>query len=352
MGKMFIDGTKLMHHPEVLAKWKFQEPFFPVHVEVSPTSACNHRCILCCVDYLKHKPQFLAQNVLVDLVESFAKSGVKSFLLAGEGEPLLNKHVVEMIQHAGKHGINSAVNTNGVPMTPAFSEKTLDKLSWCRISIQAADPKLYAYLHGTAADDLQKVKNNIAFAASFKRKHNLSIKIGIQQILLNENVDQIYEIAALSKELGVDYYTVKRHSFHPKNEYKVPRDLYKQALDSFEKTKELQDDNFLVLIRENDFSDTGYRTYTKCLGLPFITQVLADGGLYPCCQFFREEKFCFGNLYTEPFEKIWESSRRKSIVDYIESNIDVSKCMTHCRHHNVNKYVWQLYNSPEHDNFI
>jgi len=352
MGKMFIDGTKLMHHPEVLAKWKSQEPFFPVHVEISPTSACNHRCILCCVDYLKHKPQFLSQKVLLDLVKSFSKTGVKSFLLAGEGEPLLNKHVAEMIQHADKLDINGAVNTNGVPMTPEFSKKTLDKLYWCRFSIQAAAPKLYAYLHGTEADDLEKVKKNIAFAANFKRKHNLSIKIGIQQILLNENVDQVYEIANLSKELGVDYYTVKRHSYHPKNEYKVPQDLYKQALDLFEKSKELQSDQFLVLIRENDFSDTGYRTYKKCLGLPFITQVLADGGLYPCCQFFREEKFCFGNLNTDPFETIWESAQRKSVIDYIESNIDVSKCMTHCRHHNVNKYLWQLYNPPEHVNFI
>ncbi|KPA19194.1 radical SAM additional 4Fe4S-binding SPASM domain-containing protein, partial [Candidatus Magnetomorum sp. HK-1] len=95
MGKIFIDGTKLMHHPDVLAKWKASEFFYPLHVEISPTSACNHRCILCCVDYLKHHPQFLSKKNLIDLVTSFAKIGVKSFLLAGEGEPLLNKHVAE-----------------------------------------------------------------------------------------------------------------------------------------------------------------------------------------------------------------------------------------------------------------
>ncbi|KPA15699.1 radical SAM domain protein, partial [Candidatus Magnetomorum sp. HK-1] len=120
----------------------------------------------------------------------------------------------------------------------------------------------------------------------------------------------------------------------------------------FEQSKALQDENFLVLIRENDFSDTGLRTYKKCLGLSFITQVLADGGVYPCCQFFRMDNFCYGNINNLSFEKIWKSNRKNDIINYVESKINVSECMTHCRHHNINKYLWQLYNPPEHINFI
>ena len=40
-------------------------------------------------------------------------------------------------------------------------------------------------------------------------------KIGIQQILINENWNSIVESAKKAKELGVDYWTIKRFSKHP-----------------------------------------------------------------------------------------------------------------------------------------
>ncbi|MBF0117992.1 MAG: radical SAM protein [Desulfobacterales bacterium] len=352
MSKMFIDGTKLMYHPDVLAKWLAGDNFFPLHVEISPSSACNHRCILCCVDYLKHKPQHLDREVFLNLIRSFSKTGVKSFLLAGEGEPLMNKNLADVISLASELKVDSAINTNGVLFTPDFAEAVMDKILWIRFSLQSAESKLYAYLHGTKETDLEIVKSNIYAAVQIKKRKKLPVKIGIQQILLEENREQILPLAILSKELGVDYYTVKRHSTHPLNKYSVPEDVHVRVEDQFNQAKALEDNNFLALVRFNDFSDPCIRTYKQCLGLPFIAQVLADGGLYTCCQHFRMERFCYGNLYEASFEEIWMSERRKSVIKDVELNIDVSKCMTYCRHHNVNKYIWQLKNSPEHINFI
>lgn len=352
MANLFIDGTKLMYHPDVLAKWLANEEFFPVHAEVSTTSACNHRCILCCVDYLGHKAQHLPREILLDLVRSFARCGVRSFLLAGEGEPLLNQHVAEMIGLAHALGVDAAVNTNGVCMTPELAKDILDKILWIRFSLQAADPELYGRLHGTSPEDLEKVKENIAACTELKRKLQLPVRIGIQQILLPENVDQVLPLARLAKSLGVDYYTVKRHSTHPQNPYSVPENIHEFVGNQFDEAKRLETDSFKALIRYNDFADKCVRTYRQCLGLPFIVQVLADGGLYTCCQHFRMDRFCYGNLYEKSFEDIWKSDRRRQVIQDVIDNVDVSRCMTYCRHHNVNKYLWQLRHPPEHVNFI
>jgi GTP 3',8-cyclase len=352
MSNIFIDGTKLKYHPQALANWLAGKDVFPVHVELSPTSACNHRCILCCVDYLGHKAQYLSKDILLNLVESFARCGVKSFLLAGEGEPLLNKYVAETIELAHEKGVDSAINTNGVLMTPQLSARVLDKILWIRFSLQSAESGLYARLHGTKENDLETVKTNIAAAVELKRKYNLPVKIGIQQILLPDNIDQITPLAKLSKELGVCYYTVKRHSTHPQNDFSVSEDIHQYARDQFEEARQLQDKDFLTLIRYNDFADPCVREYKQCLGLPFITQVLADGGLYTCCQHFRMPRFCYGNLYQDSFEKIWLGKRKKEVMTDVINNVNVANCMTYCRHHNVNKYVWSLANSPEHVNFI
>jgi len=352
MSNMFIDGTKIMYHPDVLAKWLAGEPFFPLHAEISPTSACNHRCILCCVDFLGHKAQYLEKELFLNLIRSFGRVGVRSFLLAGEGEPLMNKHVAEALHIAKEVGVDGAITSNGVLLPPELSGDVMDKILWIRFSVQAADPAVYGHLHGTQPEDLERVKTNIAAAVEVKRRKKLPVRIGIQQILLPENREQVYPLAKLSKELGVDYYTVKRHSTHPKNDYSVPEDVHQGLQDQFEKVKALAGDNFLTLVRYNDFADDCVRHYRQCLGLPFIVQVLADGGLYTCCQHFRMERFCYGNLHDADFEEIWTGQRKADVIRDVENNVNVDYCMTYCRHHNVNKYVWQLRHHPEHVNFI
>ena len=352
MASLYIDGSKLLYHLDRIEDWLKGFDVFPVHVEISPSSACNQKCILCCVDYKHHKPAFLSREIFLGLVEDFAAHGVKSFLLAGEGEPLLNRHVPEFIAKSYEKGIDSAINSNAVLLKKEISSEILPYLTWARFTIQSSDPKKYALLHGTKEDDFYKAVENIREAADIKKKNNLKVTLGIQQILANENYDNVYEVAKLSKELGVDYFTVKRFSKHPKNEYNVPEDLYKQSMEQFKACEALSDAGFQALIRWNQFEKQCVRNYRQCVGLPFITQILADGGIYPCCMFFDDPTQCFGNLHGKSFADIWLSDRRRDIMRHIKENIDVDKCMTYCRHHSTNIFLWQILTPPEHINFI
>ena len=352
MSRLFLDGSKLLYHLERVEDWKAGKEIFPVHVEISPSSACNQRCILCCVDFKSHKPAFLSREVMLSLVEEFSKNGVKSFLLAGEGEPLLNKNIAEFITKSYEKGINSALNSNAVLLTEELAKIILRCLTWARFTIQSPFPGKYAQIHAAKESDFYRAVENIKRAVEIKKKNNLSVTIGIQQILINENWQDIYENAKLSKEIGVDYFTVKRFSKHPDNTYDVAEDLYKDCMEQFEKCEQLSDDSFKSLVRWNQFEKQCVRNYKKCIGLPFITQILASGGVYPCCQYFDDVSKCFGNLNDQKFSEIWLSKKKRDVISYIENNVDVNKCMTYCRHHSTNMFLWQFLEPPDHINFI
>jgi len=352
MSELQVDDTKLIHHIPVLRKWLSDEEFFPVHVEISPSSACNHRCILCYVDFKKHKPAQLEKEILLGLVNDFKKFGVKSFLLAGEGEPTLNTGIVEMLNVSKKAGVDAALNTNGILYDEAMIRETIESLQWLRFTMQASSPSLYSRIHRAREQDFHKALRNIESAVRIKRDRNIQVTLGLQQILINENVEDVFGMARLAKELGVDYFIVKKFSAHPHNAYSVPDELYKHCLDQFDKVESLESSSFTPIVRRRNFSDKWLRTYPRCLGLPFLTQIIADGRVVPCSMFFGEEEACYGNLHEASFADIWLSEKRKRLQSDIEKNLDVADCITYCRHHNINKFLWKLSRKPAHVNFI
>jgi GTP 3',8-cyclase len=353
MANLFLDGHKLLYHLETVERWLSGEDIAPIHVEISPTSLCNQRCKFCYRDFDGHKYSMIKREVFLALMKSVAKAGVKSCLLAGDGEPLVNKATPEAILTGRRWGVDMALNTNGVLLTPEIAGKILPSLTWLRFSVMSTDPKHYAFIHGVPAHNLKVALDNIGECARIKREKKLSVTIGIQQVLLNENAMDVYAAAKTAKEMGVDYYVLKPFSKHPLNDYDSATDLHVKFKKELERAQALSDKKFSSIIRWNTFSDEGEREYDTCLGVPFIAQIGADGGFYSCCPFFGDKRFLFGNVNDEPFEKILRSKKRKEVLRRVFTEVNVHKdCMAYCRHHQINKFLWQLTHEPKHVNFI
>ena len=71
-----------------------------------------------------------------------------------------------------------------------------------------------------------------------------------------------------------------------------------------------------------------------------------------CVAHIGTEKFCYGNIYENTFEEIWEGTGRQKIMQRL-NELDINKvCREACRLDEINKYLDELKHPGEHVNFI
>lgn len=349
-----IDSHKLIFHVQRVARWLEGGRIFPLYMEIAPSGGCNHRCIFCALDYLKYRSRFLDKDVLRKTVDQAASLGVKSIMYAGEGEPLLHQDIAEIISFTKASGIDAAITTNGVLLSRELAGKILRLLSWIRISLNAGRSSTYAKVHRAGVEDFGKVLSNLEGAVAIKNKGRLPVSIGVQLLLIPENSGEVFRLAGLLKEIGVDYLTVKPYSQHPLSQSRLQASFdYSKYLGLGKRLEQLQSKDFRVFFREVTMKRLeGDRDYSHCYGLPFWAYIDACGDVYGCSAFLSKQEFCYGNIYTESFRRIISGRRRDQIVKNAALRLDAGKCRKVCRLDKINSYLWELKHPRPHVNFI
>lgn len=350
--KLFMDGTKLNRHLEDVVNWQKGNDVNPIHLELSLANVCNQACEFCYISW-SHGKDILEKETALNLVRDAKKVGVKSVLIAGEGEPTLSPHWVDVLAEFGKQNIDVALNTNLVKIKETEIPLICDTLSWLRISFQSSNPERYAEIHRCQQSHYERVVTNIKKIVEYKKVNNSKLAIGMQQVLLPSNGQDIYDNARLAKDLGVDYYVIKPCHPHElnddKEDYKTLVDRFSEQLQAAEK---LTTDTFKAVIRWDFLKESlKKREYRTCHALPFIVQISANGNVNSCFPRSHQSKNVYGNLYKQSFHKMIEGSFQGQWRT-LSKEINVHECMPLCRHHNANKYLDWLQNSPDHLNFI
>lgn len=347
-----MDSHKLIYHPGVVDRWLKGENIYPIELEIGLTNACNHRCIFCAVDYTGYKPDKIDVRLLMNNLKEIAPRGVKSIIYAGEGEPLLHKDAPDIINQTKNLGIDAAMSTNGVLLTPEVSRECLKSLTWVRFSTAAITDETYDKIQRGKAGDLSKVLYNMESAVKVKREQHLYTTLGVQLLLLPDNQKEIVQMGKELRKIGVDYFTIKPFSQHPQSQNILQVD-YQEMLELEKEVKELQTEDYKVYFRVHSMQKLECeRCYKHCWALPFMVYVDAKGNLWPCIAFMGKEELKYGNLNEESFVNIWEGNHRKEIVDYF-MNMDLEKnCRELCRLDEMNRYLDELKNPGGHVNFI
>jgi MoaA/NifB/PqqE/SkfB family radical SAM enzyme len=364
--KYHIDSHKLMYHPQrvsalldVKGDWQKAKDVYPLYVEISPVGACNHRCTFCAVDYIGYQTRVLDADILAERLAEMGRLGVKSVMYAGEGEPMLHKKLNEIVAATHAAGIDCSFTTNGTALNQRFLERSLDKVSWMKISLNAGTRDAYAAIHRTKAEDFDRVVENLKKAVAYKREHNIACTIGVQSLLLPENWQEMPQLAQLCQEIGVDYLVIKPYSQHRFSETRLYENLrYDEFLTLSQTWRDYSTDSFQVIFREatmKRYGEAQEQGYSCCHATPFLwAYLMADGSLYGCSAYLLDSRFDYGNIMTDSFEKVWQGEKRRQNFEFIQKALDISECRKNCRMDAANRYI-ELLQHPEripHVNFI
>lgn len=361
--KYSIDSHKMSLHPIQVSKWleakddwQKLKKIYPVYVEISPYGGCNHRCTFCALDYMGYENIGLEFDILKSTLTNMAQKGVKSVMFAGEGEPLLFKDLDLIVEHCNKVGIDTSLTTNFVPLNTKNIQRCIENCSWIKVSLNAGTAKTYAEVHQTKELDFQRVMSNLEYALKYRKENNLSCTLGVQTLLLPENKGEVITLAKKCKELGVDYLVVKPYSQHLSSEtHKYENIDYSKMMNIQEDLEKLNDENFNVVFRANTMQKHVKKEhgYDKCYSTPFFWgYIAADGKVFGCSAYLGKDEFCYGNIYDNSFEEIWEGDKRRESYHYVKNELDIKNCRVNCRMDEVNRYLFRLKNPNAHDNFI
>lgn len=347
-----MDSHKLIYHPGVVAQWLRRGGIYPVEIEISPSGACNHRCIFCAVDYVGYEPVFLDKDTILRDIRHMSQNGLKSVICSGEGEPLLNRDMPDIANQIKSFGVDVAMSTNGALFSKDKAGECLGAFTWVRYSIASMEEESYDKIQRGKRGDLSRVKENLADAVRIKKDQRLDTTLGVQCLLLPDNMRQLPDMAKQLREIGVDYLTVKPYSQHLHSENKFEID-YEEMLDLEKEIKQYATEDFSVFFRANAMKKIHHeKCYKQCYGLSFMTHIDAKGNVWPCVAHIGTEEFCYGNIYRQTFQEIWEGERRQQVTEKLNQS-DVNKiCREACRLDEINKYLDALKNPDEHVNYI
>src|ERR1700712_2570715 len=189
-----------------------QAPAPPVCLYLEVTNRCNLLCETCPRTFeTLEPPADMSWELFTHIVDQVPN--VARVVLHGVGEPMLVKHLPEMIRYLKARGTHVLFNTNGTLLQPRKHREIIDTgLDELRVSLDAAEAATFLKVRGKDMFD-RIVRNVSAFT-------NLQQAIGATKPVvslwltgLKETVDQLPEFVRLAARIGVKEVHLQRLVF-------------------------------------------------------------------------------------------------------------------------------------------
>lgn len=332
--EQFIDKYRKdkIFHPENsprLIEWMEGKNVPPITVMICPTDRCQHNCPRCVGGRLGTEN---LQN-MTGVVEQLADYGVKSLVVSGGGEPLLNSNTPEVIEFAKGRGLDIGLITNGgVAISENKLAKTIKNTKWIRVSMDASNPEEYKHSHGMEEKDFTRMVNNMRSMTRVRDKNGFTdCDIGTGYLTDDINKGGMVHATALCKEIGLSYIQFRPFFYDQTDTDK-----------EFAECLKYKDEKFRVLRSEYRYDkgtlDSGDRGYKKCLSPNFETTISASGKVYICCHTTGVDNYEIGNVNDSSFKAIWEGEKRQELID----SITFKDCPPICKWHVLNNVLYGI----------
>ncbi|WP_172674383.1 radical SAM/SPASM domain-containing protein [Persicobacter sp. CCB-QB2] len=295
----------------------------PLSLAVEPTTSCNLRCPEC----PSGLRQFSRPTGMMDLKPYQAwiteLGPYLTFLnFYFQGEPFLNRRLIEMIQWANQQKIYTATSTNAHYLDEDTARKVVESgLDRLIISVDGTDQQTYEQYR--IGGKLEKVIAGTEKVLKWKKALNSQKPFVIFQFLVvGPNEHQIEEVKALGESLGVDEVVLKSAQIYD----------YEQGSDLIPKKE-----RYSRYVRRNGKYELKHKMANHCWRLWHSPVVTWDGSLIPCC-FDKDATYSFGQWSEAlPLAEIWKGQKARQFKKGVLKNrqqIDI------CRNCTEGARVW------------
>lgn len=255
---------------------------YPGFIKIDPSNRCQLRCPGCgqASDEFRAalpKKGFLTLDDFKQIVDPLASTTL-GISLDQLGEPLLNKDIVSLLEHAKTRNIGVTIATNlSLRLKDDFLRRLvnsgIDKLM---ISLDGASSETYEQYRVKGNFDL--VLANVRKLADLKRELRSKTPMLLWKfIVFDHNRHEVPLVSKTYKELGFDSYRIDTDRAHES----------------------------VVSSRQSI-----YGNHQACF-FPYSTVVLdVDGTVKPCCS-FAETNWQLGNALTTDIRRIWNDEPYK-----------------------------------------
>jgi len=270
----------------------------PFTVGISPSDLCNFKCVYCSWGTPEGIPgaTILFWDDFVNIAEQvnhlYEKAGVKckSIRFVGNGEPLINPKIADMVQYIHDLGFAERIEitTNASLLTPKLSDALLNAgLTRLTVSIQGLSSERYQAVCGRNID-FEQLVGNIKYFYDASRNSPQQCKMHIKTI----NV-------ALDPEEYPCFYKTFDHICDTMN------------IDNAISVSDTVDyDQLHEYSQEKNRYGTQFVQRSCCDTLFFLLNISPNGEANCCGCLFSPR--VIGNLFTTPLSEIWNHGQHKA----------------------------------------
>lgn len=174
----------------------------PLWVFISLSHQCTYNCQMCGVVKILKGYELDIKEVKRVFDELSGWDWDFSIVITG-GEAFLRKDIFDIFQYAKKTNLKVEVVSNGALINQDIAEKImLSGLKNVAISLDGAREETHDFIRekGAFKKAIEAIKNLVAA----KKKNGFGPQISVWTTIMKENVDELFEIISLVKDLGVE----------------------------------------------------------------------------------------------------------------------------------------------------
>ena len=315
----------------------------PRTLYIETSNRCNSLCQTCPLTFYgsqggAHDMGFAEFRRVVD-----AAPDLERVVLHGIGEPLLNRHLPEMIRHLKTRGVQVLFNSNAILLTRKWRDLLLESgLDEYRASLDAATPATYLAIRGVPLHE--RVVRNIAELVAARRERGLTgPRISVWFTAMKENLAELPDVARIVARVGADEFYVQRLVYFEAGlateEQSVYRDLGAREIGL------LAEAETICRVAGVGFGASGggapgaslagdaeeqERPWLACHRPWYLAYVTAHGDVLPCCfaPFITNDlaPVTLGNVFRDGLETVWNGAPYREFRRRFQTDSPCSIC--------------------------